>query len=149
MTATGSRAFPAPDGLHRAILEQAPDAVIFADRQGRVQLWNHGAEVLFGYTAREAIGQPLDIIIPEKLRQAHDEGFARALATGRLKAQGRVLTTRASGKYGARLYVDFSFALVKDAAGAVSGVVAIGRDVTAAWLEKAARRATTAAAGPA
>jgi PAS domain S-box-containing protein len=127
--------------LDSAILAQAADAIIFADRAGIVRLWNRGAEVLFGYVAGEALGRTLDIIIPEPYRRAHNEGWQRAMASGHLRHEGRVLTTRAASKYGSRLYVDFSFSLVKDEAGAITGAVAIGRDVTAAFLEKQAQRA--------
>ena len=151
MTVTPARPSAGAGGLEGAILAQAADAIIFTDRDGVVRLWNRGAEVVFGYTAAEVLGQGLDIIIPEAFRRAHDQGFQRAMATGQLRNEGRVLTTRAQGKYGNRLYIDFSFSLVKDAEGAVSGAVAIGRDVTAAWLEKAAerKRAEAAAARPA
>ncbi len=126
--------------LHRAIVEQAQDAVIFADRGGIIQLWNRGAEIIFGYAAAEAIGQSLDIIVPERFRPAHNDGFRHALTTGRTRNDGRVLTTRAQNKFGSRLYVDLSFGLLKDESGAVIGAFAIGRDATARHLEQVARR---------
>jgi PAS domain S-box-containing protein len=100
---------PDPGNLHRAIIEQAQDAVIYADRDGIVRLWNRDAEIIFGYSAAEAIGQNLDLIIPERFRHAHDAGFRQALSTGVTRNDGRVLTTRAADKYGSRLYVDLSF----------------------------------------
>lgn len=145
MTATPAGPSDGPGSLHEAILQQAADAIIFVDRAGVVRLWNRGAEVIFGYTAAEAIGQGLDIIIPEPFRPRHDQGFQRAMASGQLRNAGRVLTTRARGKYGGRLYIDFSFGLVKDADGTIAGAMAIGRDCTAAWLEKAAERERAAA----
>jgi nitrogen fixation/metabolism regulation signal transduction histidine kinase len=57
--------------LCTAIVEQAWEAVIFADRAGLIRIWNRGAEALFG----EAIGASLDIIVPEKFRSAHWSGF--------------------------------------------------------------------------
>ena len=141
MTATPAGPCEGAQGLYGAILQQAADAIIFADREGVVRLWNQGAEAIFGYAAAEAIGQGLSLIIPEPLRRAHDQGFERAMASGQLRNAGRVLTTRARGKDGGRLYIDFSFSLVTDAGGAVVGAVAIGRDCTATWLEKAAQRA--------
>jgi PAS domain S-box-containing protein len=126
--------------LHRAIIEQAQDAVIFADRGGIIQLWNRGAEIIFGYAAAEAIGQSLDIIVPERFRPAHNEGLRRALSTGRTRNDGRVLTTRAQNKFGSRLYVDLSFGLLRDESGTVIGAFAIGRDATARHLEQVARR---------
>ena len=140
---TSSSSFQLDGGslnLHRAIIEQAQDAIIFADCGGTIQLWNRGAEIVFGYSAAEAIGQSLDIIVPERFRQAHNEGFTHALGTGRTRNDGRVLTTRAQNKFGSRLYVDLSFGLLKDEAGTVIGAFAIGRDVTARHLEQVARR---------
>jgi PAS domain S-box-containing protein len=130
-----------PGGLHRAIIEQTHDAVIFADRDGTIQLWNRGAEIVFGYSTAEALGQNLDLIIPERFRHAHNEGFRHALQTGLLRNDGRVLTTRAQNKFGSRLYVDLSFGLLKDEQGVVIGAFAIGRDATARYLEQVARRA--------
>ena len=63
------------------------------------------------------------------------------MASGRLKQEARVRTTRAVDKHGARLYIDISFFLVKDPAGNVVGAAAIGRDVTAAWQKKQAEKA--------
>ena len=60
--------------LFRLVLEQAPDGIIFADREGVIQIWNGAAAELFGYLPQEAVGCPLDIIIPEHLRPAHWEG---------------------------------------------------------------------------
>jgi PAS domain S-box-containing protein len=57
-----------PGWLFRRIVEEMPEAVIFADRQGVVRLWNRGAETMFGYSADEALGQRLDLIIPERFR---------------------------------------------------------------------------------
>jgi PAS domain S-box-containing protein len=116
-----------PASLEAAILEQAADAIIFADRQGVVRLWNRGAETAFGWSAAEALGQGLDFIIPERLRPAHNAGFERAIASGQVRNAGHAVTTRAVGKGGARLYMAISFSLVKDASGAVLGAVAIGR----------------------
>lgn len=117
--------------LCRAIVEQAPEAIIFSDREGLIRLWNGGAQNVFGHTADEAMGQSLDIIIPEHLRRAHWDGFNRAVNTGQQKYVNRVLTTRSMHKNGDKLYVDLSFALVCDGAGAVVGALAVGRDCTA------------------
>lgn len=127
--------------LHQAIVRQAPEAIIFADRDGAIRLWNGGAETVFGHTAGEALGQRLDIIIPERLQRAHWEGFHRAIDTGQPKYVNRVLTTRSMHKNGARLYVDLSFVLVRDEAGAIIGALAVGRDCTARYLADGALRA--------
>ncbi|TAM42967.1 MAG: PAS domain S-box protein [Burkholderiaceae bacterium] len=127
--------------LCQAIVEQAPEAIIFADREGAIRLWNHGAENVFGHMAVDVMGQSLDIIIPERLRKAHWDGFNRAVNTGKQKYVNRVLSTRSMHKSGARLYVDLSFALVRDETGAIVGALAVGRDCTARYLADGVLRA--------
>ena len=117
--------------LADAILEQIADAVIFADATGTIRRWNRAAAALFGYSAAQALGQKLDLIIPEHLRAAHWRGFEAAMANGATKLQGRPTLTRATHQTGRRLYVEMTFALVKEqAGGAPRGAVAIARDVT-------------------
>jgi PAS domain S-box-containing protein len=129
---------------YEAIVEQAPDAVIFADPDGLIRVWNRGAEAIFGYAAPEVLGTSLDIIIPEPLRKAHWAGFRKALESGTTKYSGRVLTTRSMHKDGRRLYVDLSFSLVRDAAGAIIGALAMARDCTERYLAEKARAAKSA-----
>jgi PAS domain S-box-containing protein len=126
--------------LFQSIVEQSSDAIIFAGRDGAILIWNRGAETVFGYAAAEVLGKSLDLIIPESLRSAHWEGFHRALASGRTKYAGRVLTTRSVHKSGSRLYVDLSFGLITDRAGVVAGAFATGRDCTARYLADKALR---------
>lgn len=128
------------DRLCRAIVEKAQDAIIFADRDGIIRLWNRGAEIIFGFGEKEALGRNLDMIIPEKFRNAHDAGYRAAMESGTLRNEGRVLTTRSHHKYGSRLYVDLSFSLLKDEKGTVTGAFAIGRECTARHLEQVALR---------
>ena len=136
--------------LVEAIARQAPDAIIFADRGGAIRYWNGAAETVFGYTQAEAIGQSLDLIIPERLRHAHWEGFDKAIESGVTKYSGKAMTTRSTHKNGSKIYVDLSFGLVKDASGAVIGATAIGRDSTERQLARvAATVAATAATTPA
>jgi PAS domain S-box-containing protein len=120
--------------MNADLLEQLPVSVIVSDREGRITLWNRASEALFGFTAAEAIGQNLDLIVPERLRQAHWQGFDRALASGTTKYAGKVMTTRATHKDGRKLYVEFSFGMLTDASGAVTAVVAVGRDGTERFL---------------
>jgi PAS domain S-box-containing protein len=119
---------PAPA---ESILEQIADAVIYADDTGTIRRWNHAAADLFGYSAAEALGSKLDLIIPEHLRAAHWRGFTAAMANGVMKLQGHPTLTRAAHKTGRKLYVEMTFALVKgQAGGVVRGSVAVARDVT-------------------
>jgi len=116
-------------------------AIVVIDPGFNVTLFNRGAELLFGYTAAEAIGQSLDLIIPERLRRAHWDAYDRALRTGATKYTDRVLTTRSMHKDGRKLYVDLGFGLVKDATGAVTGAFATGRDCTERYLADGALKA--------
>jgi PAS domain S-box-containing protein len=104
--------------------------LIFADREGLIQVWNAGAEAVFGYAADDVIGQSLDVLIPERLRPAHWSAFDAAVETGRMKYGRESRTTRSMHKNGNDLYVDLSFALVEDEAGQVLGSVAMARDIT-------------------
>lgn len=114
----------------RIIIDQAPDAVIVADRQGRIQVWNQAAVELFGFQPDAAIGRSLDIIIPEYLRPAHWEGFERALAIGHTR-HGRVaLKTRATHETGKKVYVSLAFSVLKDREGHVLGAMATAREYT-------------------
>jgi PAS domain S-box-containing protein len=131
--------------LCNAIVEQTPDAIVFADRDGVIRLWNLGAEALFGFSAPEVIGRSLDVIVPERFRQAHWDAFHRAVASGRTRPGDSVRTTRADHKSGRKLYVDLSFGLVKDGSGSVIGSVAVGRDCSARYLAEKALRERLAA----
>jgi PAS domain S-box-containing protein len=110
------------------IIEQTTDALIYSDREGKIVRWNGAATTLFGFTAEEALGSSLDLIIPERLRAAHWAGFDRAMASGTTRLSGKPTLTRALRKDGARLYVQMTFATVKDDAGAVLGSVAMARE---------------------
>jgi PAS domain S-box-containing protein len=114
--------------VYARIFDAATEALLAVDTDGVIRLWNPGAQRLFGHSSAAALGQPLDLIIPERFRPAHDAGFRNAVATGQLRVGGRVLTTRASHADGRKLYVDFSFGLLKDAQGQVFGVFAVGRE---------------------
>lgn len=130
--------------LFHTIVAQAPDAIIFADREGAIRVWNNGAEALFGHAAAEVLGASLDLIIPERFRRAHWDGFRRAIDCGRTRLGGQALTTRSMHKDGSTLYLDLSFSLVRDEAGAVTGALAIGRNCTARQRSERALRARVA-----
>jgi PAS domain S-box-containing protein len=116
--------------LDARILDDVADALIYSDRSGTITRWNRASTALFGFSADEALGQNLDLIIPEHLRAAHWKGFEAALATGAMKLAGRPTLTRALHQSGRKLYIEMTFALVRDAGGAVVGSVAMARDVT-------------------
>jgi PAS domain S-box-containing protein len=114
--------------VFRLVIDQGPDTVILADRQGVIQIWNNAAVDLFGYLPEEAIGRSLNIIIPEYLRHAHWESFGKAVASGHTKHGRRALKTRATHKSGQKLYVSLAFSVVKDREGKVIGAMATARE---------------------
>jgi len=129
-------------GLDEAIIESAADAMIFADRAGTIRRWNRAARALFGFAPEEALGQSLDLIVPQDLRAAHWRGFDAAMQSGALKLDGHPTLTRATRKGGHKLYVEMTFALVL-VDGLAEGAVAMARDVTERVLrEKAKAKAT-------
>ena len=136
---------PADPRLLEALALQMPDAMIFADRDGIIQVWNQGAENVFGFSANEVVGQSLDVIVPERLRAAHWAAFHSAIDAGRTRHANQVRTTRSIHKDGRKLYVDLSFGLIVDAAGAVAGAVAVGRDCSERYLADKALRERLAA----
>ncbi|BAL23901.1 PAS domain S-box protein [Azoarcus sp. KH32C] len=128
--------------LEGRILEQMAEALIYSDRDGIIRRWNRAAETMFGHPASDALGQSLDLIIPENLRAAHWRGFDAAMKSGATRLHGRPTLTRALHRSGSRLYVEMSFALVTDETGKAIGSVAVARDVTdRVEREKAARGA--------
>jgi PAS domain S-box-containing protein len=116
--------------LSEKILDQLADAVIYANRSGEITRWNRASAAMFGFSSEEALGQSLDLIIPEHLRASHWRGFDAAMSTGAMKLQGRPTLTRALHKSGRKLYVEMTFALVKGDDDDVLGSVAMARDVT-------------------
>ena len=111
----------------RAVVEQAPDALIFADREGVIRLWNARAEVMFGYGAGDAIGRSLDLIIPQHLRAAHWRGYHEAIRSGQMRLAGKPIVTRATHRDGSKLYVELAFGLVRDRQQLVLGALATAR----------------------
>lgn len=123
------------------ILASIAEAVIYADRHGIIRVWNGGAAAIFGFTAAEAVGQSLDLIIPERLRDAHWRGFNAAIERGATTGGRRARLTRGTHREPGRpLYVEMSFALVTDPHGSVTGSVAVARDVTEAHLKQREER---------
>jgi len=112
------------------ILTLAPDAIMFADREGIIRLWNHGAERIFGCSSDQAIGQSLDLIIPEKLRERHWEGYNKTMATGETRYGTEMLAVPAMRQDGSRMSTEFSIVMLKDDDGKPLGVAAIMRDIT-------------------
>jgi len=130
--------------LCEGIVEQVPLAIIFGDREGIVRLWNKGAEAMFGWTAEEALGKSMELIIPEKHRARHWEGYFQVMETGTTKYGTSVLAVPAVTKDGRRISVEFNVALLKGPDGRVLGAAASIQDVSARWERDKALRARLA-----
>jgi PAS domain S-box-containing protein len=115
------------------IVMDSRDAVICADREGIIRLWNTGASEMFGYEESEALGRPLDLIIPENLQARHNEGYRRVMAAGVSKYAKDLLAVPGLTKDGRRISLEFTLTLVRDESGQILGTAAILRDVTARW----------------
>ena len=135
---------PTHQWLCESIVEQIPLAIIFGDREGIVRLWNAGAEAMFGWSADEALGKSMDMIIPEKHRARHWEGYFHVMETGLTKYGQNVLAVPALTKDGRRISVEFNIALLKAADGQILGAAASIQDVTARWERDKALRARLA-----
>ncbi len=123
-----------------ALVEQGPDAVIFADRSGVIREWNAASERMFGHSRAEAVGQRLDLILPERFREAHWEGYARAIGDAETKYAGQSLPTRALRGGDEQFYVELSFAIVLGDDGEVAGALATARDITERFEQDRANR---------
>jgi PAS domain S-box-containing protein len=134
-----------PDELFRWIVEAMPEAVVYSDREGIIRLWNRGAEAIFGYRQEDALGRTLDLIIPERWRAQHWEGYRTVMRTGITRYGRDVLAVPASRSDGARISIEFSIMLPKDRDGQVLGAVAVVRDVTTRWTQEQALRKRLAA----
>ena len=124
------------EGLYQQIIERAQDAIIFADKEGIIRLWNSGAEAIFGYSKEEAIGETLDLIVPEKLREKHWEGYRKVMDTGVTKYGSDILAVPALKKDDSRLSVEFTIVLLKDDTDKPQGTAAIMRDMTERWQKE-------------
>lgn len=118
------------------LVENAPDAILVSDREGIIRFWNRGAELMLGHTAAEAVGQSLDLIIPENLRARHWDGYHRVMATGETKYKTGLLSSPGIRKDGTRVSLEFSMVLLRSPSGAMEGCASIMRDVTERWKKE-------------
>jgi PAS domain S-box-containing protein len=121
------------DWLAQAVVREAPEGIVVADAQGVITLWNSGAARIFGYSEAEALGQTLDLIIPEKQRPRHWTGYDQTMATGVTKYGDALLKVPATHRDGRRLSIEFSVALLRDDEGKIAGIAAVIRDATERW----------------
>ena len=132
------------NGLEQ-LVNNAPDAILIADREGLITFWNIGAELIFGYSPAEVVGKSLDLIIPENLRGRHWEGYNRVMITGESKYKTGLLSSPGIRKDRSRVSLEFSMVLLRNNSGEIEGCGAIMRDVTARWAKEKELREKLAA----
>lgn len=130
--------------LAQLLVREAPEAMVVADPEGIIRLWNAGAEAMFGHSAGHAVGSSLDLIIPERFRDRHWHGYGQAMATGTTRYGDTLLAVPAAHSDGSRLSIEFSVALLRDTGGALLGIAAVVREVSARRQVEQALRARIA-----
>ncbi len=126
------------------LLSAVGDALVVTDVSGAITLWNAGAERMFGFTAAEALGQSMDIFIPERLRKRHWDGYHETMRTGHTRYGSDVLRVPAIDKSGRSLSIAFTVAMLNDSAGNPQAAVAVIRDETARFQEDRRQKARIA-----
>lgn len=121
------------ESLCQRIVDECAAGILYASRDGCVRLWNRGCEHIFGWTAAEAVGQSMDMIIPEKHRARHWEGWETVMKSGVTKYGHDPLAVPALTKDGRRISIEFNIVLLRDDAGQVLGAAALIQDVSARW----------------
>ncbi|HEY2929248.1 PAS domain-containing protein [Piscinibacter sp.] len=124
-----------PDLDLKQLVAGAGDAIIVCDARGAIALWNRSSERIFGFTEAEALGQSLDLIVPQRQRERHWEGYHKTMATAVTKYGADVLRVPALHKDGRTLSIAFTVSMLFSNDQKVTGIVAIVRDETARFAE--------------
>ena len=134
-----------PDFPDRFVCD-CPDAIIYADAQGRIRFWNGAATRIFGFTEAEALGESLDLIVPDRLRARHWQGYEHVMTGGESRyGAGDLLAVPARHKDGRQISIEFTILALHDNTGAMLGIAAFLRDATARFEEVRALRRELAA----
>jgi PAS domain S-box-containing protein len=127
--------------LEKAVLSTNSDAIIAADKEGTIFFWNPGAERIFGHPSADALGRSLDIIIPDRLRQRHWDGYRQVMKSGESRyGHGDVLAVPGTARDGSRISLEFTIIPLRAETGELIGLAAIMRDVTKRFEEMRALR---------
>ena len=121
------------DSIFKEICEKSNDGVLFCDTSGIIKIWNRGCQIIFGYDSDEAIGKSLDIIIPEKYKKRHWDGFFNVVKSKKTKYSNDLLSVPANTKYGRQISIEFTIAMIEEK-GNLLGFAAIIRDSTTNFL---------------
>jgi PAS domain S-box-containing protein len=120
------------------LLDCVGDAVIVADAREKIVLWNAAATRIFGYSEEEALGNTLDLIVPERQRQRHNEGYSESMKTGTTQYGTSLLKVPAKHKDGRILSIAFTVGMLFDEKHQANGVAAVIRDETDRFAEERA-----------
>ena len=120
----------------KALVTAISDAVMVCDASGLITLWNPACERMFGFSEGEALGQSLDMIIPQRQQQRHWDGYHQTMKTGVTKYGHDLLKVPAAHKDGRVLSIAFTVSLLRAPDGSVSGIAAVVRDETARFKEE-------------
>src|SRR5713226_4455493 len=101
----------------RSVVQTANDAIVTADGHGSITDFNRGAEAIFGYSAREVIGKPLTVLMPDRFKEPHQRGFGRYLETGEAHVIGKTVELAAKRKDGTEFPIELSLSSWKTRAG--------------------------------
>ena len=126
------------------LVDALGDGVVVCDAAGAIIAWNPSATRIFGFTEADALGRSLDLIIPERQRQRHWDGYHKTMDTGKTRYGADVLRVPALHKEGKPLSIAFTVAMLHTPDGKVSSIVAIVRDETVRWAEERALKAKVA-----
>ena len=113
---------------YRSVVDDANDAISSADSRGNIIFWNKAAETVFGYSADEAVGKSLTLIIPQRFRKAHQNGLKRAVSPAKSNIVGRTVEMTGLRKDGSEFPIESSFATWKIRKGIF--FTCITRDIT-------------------
>ena len=125
---------------YEQLVEAMGDGVVVCDAGGAIVGWNAAATRIFGFTKDDAMGKSLDMIIPERQRQRHWDGYHKTMDTGVTRYGSDLLRVPALHKEGKPLSIAFTVALLHAPDGKVSAIVAVVRDETTRWNDERALR---------
>ncbi len=120
------------------LIDCVGDAVIVADAHEKIVVWNAAATRIFGYSEEEALGNTLDLIVPERQRQKHSEGYSKSMETGTTRYGTSLLKVPAKHKDGRTLSIAFTVGMLFDEKHQANGVAAVIRDETERFAQERA-----------
>ena len=120
------------------LVQSVGDAIIVVDAHEKIVMWNPAATRIFGYSESEALGNTLDLIVPERQRHRHNEGCRKSMETGITRYGTSLLKVPALHKDGSMLSIAFTVGMLFDEHQKVNGIVAVIRDETERFAQERA-----------